>query len=75
MTAQLAFDLPARASLRRADFFVSPANALALATVEAATGWPLGKLAISQRRQLMGKRMPRPMALENASLAEKRVAR
>lgn len=46
MTAQLAFDLPARASLRRADFFVSPANALALATVEAATGWPLGKMLL-----------------------------
>lgn len=47
MTAQLAFDLPARASLRREDFFVSPANALALATVEAgAAGWPLGKMLL-----------------------------
>lgn len=47
MTAQLAFDLPAPASLRREDFFVSPANALALATVESgAAGWPLGKLLL-----------------------------
>lgn len=46
MTRQLAFDLPARASLRREDFFVSPANAVALATV-AGGGWPLGKLLLT----------------------------
>ena len=34
-----------------------------------------GRLTISQARQVIGMRMPRPMALENASLAEKRVAR
>lgn len=45
MTAQLAFDLPARASLRREDYFVSPANALALATLDAG-GWPLGKMML-----------------------------
>ncbi len=45
MTRQLAFDLPARASLRREDFFVSPANAMALATVEGGN-WPLGKLLL-----------------------------
>ncbi|MDR0810511.1 MAG: chromosomal replication initiator DnaA [Gemmobacter sp.] len=45
MTHQLAFDLPARASLRREDFFVSPANAVALATVEGGN-WPLGKLLL-----------------------------
>lgn len=45
MTAQLAFDLPARASLRREDFFASPANAMALATLEAG-GWPLDKLLL-----------------------------
>lgn len=45
MTAQLAFDLPARPSLRRADFFVSPANALALATLEAGN-WPRGKMLL-----------------------------
>jgi len=45
LTAQLAFDLPARAALRREDFFPSPANALALATLEAG-GWPQGKLLL-----------------------------
>ena len=39
------------------------------------TGLPLGALRISQARQVIGMRMPRPMALEKASLAEKRVAR
>ena len=33
MTGQLAFDLPARETYRRADFFASPANAAALAAV------------------------------------------
>lgn len=37
-------------------------------------GWPLGWFRISQPRQVMGLRMPVPMALEKASLAEKRVA-
>lgn len=46
MTAQLAFDLPARASLRREDFFPSPANALALATLQADAGWPLRKMLL-----------------------------
>ncbi len=45
MTAQLAFDLPARPALRREDFFVSPANATALAALEAG-GWPNGKLLL-----------------------------
>jgi chromosomal replication initiation ATPase DnaA len=45
VTAQLAFDLPARASLRREDYFVSPANALALATLDAG-GWPQGKMML-----------------------------
>ena len=43
--AQLAFDLPIRAALRRADFFPSPANAVALAALEAG-GWPQGKLLL-----------------------------
>ena len=43
--------------------------------VQADPGLPLGALTISQARQVIGMRMPRPMALENASLAEKRVAR
>jgi len=36
---------------------------------------PRGSLATSQWRQVMGMRMPKPMALLKASLAEKRVAR
>lgn len=43
--AQLAFDLPIRAALRRADFFPSPANAVALAVLQAG-GWPQGKLLL-----------------------------
>jgi len=46
VTAQLAFDLPARASLRREDFFPSPANALALATLETDEAWPLRKMLL-----------------------------
>ncbi|WP_151719211.1 P-loop NTPase family protein [Gemmobacter serpentinus] len=46
MNRQLAFDLPARAALRREDFFPSPANALALATLETSEAWP-------QRRMLL----------------------
>jgi hypothetical protein len=38
-------------------------------------GLPVGSLRISQARHVIGIRMPRPIALENASLAEKRVAR
>ena len=41
----------------------------------AISGLPLGSLTISQPRQVIGMRMPRPIALQNASLAEKRVAR
>ena len=39
------------------------------------SGLPLRALTISQARQVIGMRMPRPIAFENASLAEKRVAR
>ncbi len=46
MTGQLTFDLPARAALGREDFFVSPANATALAAVEAPQDWPDGRLLI-----------------------------
>ncbi|WP_128253486.1 DnaA/Hda family protein [Falsirhodobacter deserti] len=43
MIRQLAFDLPARPALGRADLFVSPANALALASLDAGKSWPGGK--------------------------------
>ena len=46
MTQQLTFDLPVRAALGRDDFFVSPANATALATVEGFADWPQGKLVL-----------------------------
>jgi chromosomal replication initiation ATPase DnaA len=40
LTRQLAFDLASRAALRREDFFVTPANRLALDTLDAWQGWP-----------------------------------
>lgn len=47
MAEQLTFDLPARAATGRGDFFVSPTNAVAVATVEAWRDWPLGRLALT----------------------------
>jgi chromosomal replication initiation ATPase DnaA len=44
---QLALDLPARPALGREDFFVSPANRLALALVESWPDWPGGRLAVA----------------------------
>ena len=46
MADQLAFDLPVRPALGREDFFVSPSNATALATVEAWRDWPQKKLLL-----------------------------
>lgn len=46
MARQLTFDLPVRPALGRGDFFVSPANALALAALEAPGDWPAGKLML-----------------------------
>ena len=46
MAEQLTFELPVRASLRRGDFFVSEANALALARLDAHETWPNGKLVL-----------------------------
>jgi chromosomal replication initiation ATPase DnaA len=47
MTArQLSFDLPVRPAMGRADFFVSPANAEAVAMIEAWQGWPARKLLL-----------------------------
>ena len=43
---QLSFDLPAKPALGRDDFFVSPGNAVAVATIDSATPWPGGKLVI-----------------------------
>ena len=46
MTRQLAFDLPLRQSQGREDFFVAPANALALATLDAPESWPQGRMLL-----------------------------
>ena len=46
MAEQLGFDLPARAALGRDDFFVSDANAMALALVDGWLNWTGNKLAI-----------------------------
>ena len=46
MRRQLTFDLPARPALGRDEFFVSPANAMAVTTIENWTRWPQGKLAL-----------------------------
>lgn len=43
MSGQLTLDLPWREARGRADFFVSPANALALAALDADHTWPQGK--------------------------------
>ncbi len=46
MARQLSFDLPAKTALGREDFFVSPANALAVAMISASS-WPGNKLVLS----------------------------
>lgn len=46
MPEQLTFDLPVRTSRRRGDFFVSDANALAVARLDAPETWPNGKLVL-----------------------------
>ena len=47
MSQQLPLDLPVREARGRADFFVSPSNAEAVAAIEAWTDWPLGKLVLA----------------------------
>ena len=46
MPRQLSFDLPTLTALGREDFFVSPANAHAVALVEGWRNWPSRKLAL-----------------------------
>jgi chromosomal replication initiation ATPase DnaA len=46
MAAQLTFDLPVRPALGRGDFLVSPANAWAVAALEASAAWPDGKMLL-----------------------------
>jgi len=47
MPRQLSFDLPVREALGRGDFFVSPANAAAVAMIEGWQGWPGRKLVLA----------------------------
>jgi chromosomal replication initiation ATPase DnaA len=47
MPQQLSFELPAKLALGRDDYFVSPANALAVAMIDAPQDWPGGKLVLS----------------------------
>ncbi|MEM7438400.1 MAG: chromosomal replication initiator DnaA [Pseudomonadota bacterium] len=47
MTEQLVFDLPADTAFGRDDFFVSDANARAVAQLEDWQNWPLGKLLLT----------------------------
>jgi len=46
MHRQLSFDLPVRAALGREDFFVAPANAMAVALIEGWQNWPGRKLVV-----------------------------
>ncbi|WP_417246947.1 chromosomal replication initiator DnaA [Celeribacter sp.] len=46
MSEQLILDLPTRQVLGRDAFFVSPSNAVALATLDAVDTWPSGKLVL-----------------------------
>jgi chromosomal replication initiation ATPase DnaA len=46
VSRQLAFDLPAKDALTRDEFFVSPANALALAAIDGWRRWPGGKMLL-----------------------------
>ncbi|MEO0370409.1 MAG: DnaA/Hda family protein [Pseudomonadota bacterium] len=46
MAEQLSFDLPGRTALGRDDFFVSPANANAVAMIEGWQDWPGRKLML-----------------------------
>lgn len=46
MIRQLAFDLPGREAMTRADFFTAPSNALALQAVEGWRDWPGHKLLL-----------------------------
>ncbi|SDN45936.1 dnaA protein [Lutimaribacter pacificus] len=47
MAEQLGFDLPVRTALGREDFFVSPANAMAVAMIEGWRTWPARKLLLT----------------------------
>lgn len=45
-TKQLAFDLPVRQALGRADFFIAPCNAMAVKQLDNWSRWPEGRLVL-----------------------------
>lgn len=47
MPRQLSFDLPVRTARRREDFYVSTANARAVALIDGWRDWPSGKLVLA----------------------------
>lgn len=47
MATQLPLDLPTRTALGRDDFFVSPSNAVALASLEGWARWPNNKMVLT----------------------------
>ena len=47
MPEQLGFDMPSDPALSRADFLVTPANAMALDTIEDTANWPGKKLVLT----------------------------
>ncbi len=47
MARQMALDLPVRTARGRADFFVTPANAAALAIIDDPARWPAGRLVLA----------------------------
>ena len=46
MSEQLIFPLPIRSAQGREDFFIAPANALALSTLDAVQSWPNGRMIL-----------------------------
>jgi chromosomal replication initiation ATPase DnaA len=46
MAEQLIFPLPIRSAQGREDFFIAPANALALSTLDAPASWPNGRMIL-----------------------------
>jgi len=47
MAEQLTFDLPMRVALGRDDYFVSPANRVAVAGIDGWRDWPRGKMVLT----------------------------
>lgn len=82
MTRQLKFDLTSRPALGREDFYVSPANAVALAMIDAWRDWPNRKLVLKGARgsgkthlahvwaEMAGARIVRAADLADVSVAE-----